>query len=65
MINVIIIIYNNYDLRKKKAADELIITLSTLSTPVTVVSTSDSNIIAVMGLISNSDGIACWSQIIE
>lgn len=62
MINVIIIIYNNYDLRKKKAADELIITLSTL---VTVVSTSDSNIIAVMGLISNSDGIACWSQIIE
>lgn len=62
MINVIIIIYNNYDLRKQKAADELIITLST---PVTVVSTSDSNIIAVMGLISNSDGIACWSQIIE
>lgn len=62
MINVIIIIYNNYDLRKKKAADELIITLST---PVTVWSTSDSNIIAVMGLISNSDGIACWSQIIE
>lgn len=62
MINVIIIIYNNYDLRKKKAADELIITLST---PVAVVSTSDSNIIAVMGLISNSDGIACWSQIIE
>lgn len=62
MINVIIIIYNNYDLRKKKAADELIITLST---PVTVVNTSDSNIIAVMGLISNSDGIACWSQIIE
>lgn len=62
MINVIIIIYNNYDLRKKKAANELIITLST---PVIVVSTSDSNIIAVMGLISNSDGIACWSQIIE
>lgn len=29
MINVIIIIYNNYDLRKKKAADELIITLYT------------------------------------
>lgn len=62
MINVIIIINNNYDLRKKKKANELIITLST---PVTVVSTSDSNIIAVMGLISNSDGIACWSQIIE
>lgn len=39
-------------IKKKKKANELIITLST---PVTIVTTSDSNIIAVMGLISNSD----------